>query len=226
MTGGGGGFERPTPCKVLHGLCIAIIRCMEPWESAALARIAVYRSLSAVRDLWAVRHCVMFGDAALDAIRYRGAFIPRLSGIRSRIIPPERHTQQSAELWVLVWLVRLAVPLGWGYVILVTDSQVAACQFLSLTASTWMNRQQRLLHALVLHLTQHPLIVEVRLLLEVLQQAHLPSRLDSNYQSSMQRACSEAYRLWRVLLAHPHEVQQVRGLVLSAFFFLDACIVT
>ena len=28
-------------------------------------------------------------------------------------------------------------------------------------------------------------------------------RLDSNHQSSMQRACSQAYRLWRVLLAHP-----------------------
>ena len=84
---GGGWFERPTPHKVLHGLCTAIIRCMEPWEPPALAHIAVYRSLQAVRDLWAVHHCVMFGDAALDAIRYRGrAFTPRLSGIRSQII--------------------------------------------------------------------------------------------------------------------------------------------
>ena len=60
--------------------------------------------------------------------------------------------QQSAELWVLVWLVRLAVRLGWCYVVLVTDSQVAACEFLSLRASTWLNRQQRLLRALVLPL--------------------------------------------------------------------------
>ena len=66
-----GGFERPTPCKVLHGLCTAIVRCMEPWEPPALARIAIYHSLSAVSDLWALRHCVMFGDVALDAIRYR-----------------------------------------------------------------------------------------------------------------------------------------------------------
>ena len=36
------------------------------------ARLAVFRALSATPDLWAVRHCVMFGDAALDAIRYRG----------------------------------------------------------------------------------------------------------------------------------------------------------
>ena len=44
-----------------------------------------------------------------------------------------------------------------------TDSQVAACQFLLLRASTWLNQQQHLLRALVLHLVQHPLIVEVRL---------------------------------------------------------------
>ena len=106
----GGGFERPTPRKVLHGQCTPIVRFMEPWEPPALARIAVYRSLSIARDLWAVRHCVMFGDAALGAIRYGGGgFIPRLFGIRSQIIPLGRYTQQSAELWVLVWLVWLAV---------------------------------------------------------------------------------------------------------------------
>ena len=145
-----GGVECPTPCNVLHGLCTAIVRCMEPWEPPALARNAIYHSLSAVSDLWVVRHCVMFGDAVLDAIRYRGgggAFIPKLSGIRSQVIPPEMHTQQSAELWVLVWLVRLAVRLP-----------------------------------------------------AVLQQADPPSRLDSNHQSSVQRACSQPYRLWRVLL--------------------------
>ena len=115
---------------------------MEPWEPPTLARMAIYKSLSAVGDLWALRHCVMFGDAVLDIIRYQGgAFIPKLSGIRSQVIPPERHTQQSAKLWVLVWLVRLAIRLGWCYVVLVTDSQVAACKFLSLRASTWLNRQ-------------------------------------------------------------------------------------
>ena len=129
----------------------------------------------------------------------------KLSGIRSQVILPERHTQQSAEFWVLVWLVRLAVRLGWCYVALVTDSQVAACQFLSLRASTWLNRQQRLLRALVLHMMQHALIVEVRLVPGVLQPADPPSRLDSNHQSSMQRACSRAYRLWRVLLLHPRK---------------------
>ena len=116
------GFERPTPCKVLQGLCTAIVRCIEPWEPPASARTAIYHSLSPVSELWAVRHCVMFGDAALDAIRYRGAFIPKLSGIRSQVIPPERHTQQSAELWVLVWLVRLVVRPGLCYVVLVTGS--------------------------------------------------------------------------------------------------------
>ena len=70
--GGGGGFKRPEPRKVLHGLCTAIVRCMEPWEPPTSTRLAVYRSLSATPDLWVVRHCVMFGDATLDAIGYRG----------------------------------------------------------------------------------------------------------------------------------------------------------
>ena len=111
-------------------------------------------------------HCVMFGDAAMNVIRYRGGggcFVPKLSGIHSQVVPPERHTQQSAELWVLVWLVQLAVRPGCCYVILVTDSQVAACHFFSRRASTWLNRQQPLLCALVLQLRRHPLIVEVRL---------------------------------------------------------------
>ena len=194
---------------------------MEPWEPPALARIAIYHSLSAVSDLWAVRHCVMFGDAALDIIRYRGGggVIPRLLGIRSQVIPPEQHTQQSAGLWVLVWLVRLAVQLGWCYVVLVTHSQVAACQLFSLRASTWLNRQQRLLRTLVLHLMQHHLVVVVRLVLGALQPADLPSRLDSNHQSSMQRACSQGYGLWSVLLRHPQAVQQVGGLILCCLFF-------
>ena len=67
-----GGFELPTPLKVLHGLCTAIVRCMETLEPPTPARLAVFRALYATPDLWAVRHCVMFGDAALDAIRYRG----------------------------------------------------------------------------------------------------------------------------------------------------------
>ena len=113
-----------------------------------------------------------------------------------------------------MWFVRLAVRLGWGYVVLVTDSQVSACQFLSLRACTWLSRQQKLLRSLVLRLLQTGLVVEVRLVLGPLRPADPPSRLDSNYQSSMQRACSRAFQLWRVLLAHPQEVLKVGGLVL------------
>ena len=106
-------------------------------------RIAIYHSLSALSDLWAVRHCVLFGAAALDVIRYRGGgglFVPEMSGIWSEVIPAEIYTQQSAELWVLVWLVRLAVRLRWCCVVLVTDSKVLAWQLLSLRACTCLSR--------------------------------------------------------------------------------------
>ena len=149
----------------------------------------------------------------------RGAFIPKLSGIRSQVVPPERLTHQSAELCVLVWLVWLAVRLGWCYVVLVTDSQVAVCQFLSLRSSTWWNTRLRLLRALVLPLMQWHLIVEVHSVPGVLHPADPPSRLDSNHQPSPQCVCSQAYRLWRVLLRHPQEVQQVGGLIPQYLFF-------
>ena len=97
---------------------------------------------------------------------------------------------------------------------LVTDSQVSACQLVALRASTWLSRQQKLLRALVLRLLQSGLIVEVRLVPGVLQPADPPSRLDSNFQSNVQRACFRAFQLWRVLLKHPREVVSVGGLVL------------
>ena len=97
---------------------------------------------------------------------------------------------------------------------LVTDSQVSACQLVALRASTWLSRQQRLLRALVLRLLQSGLVVEVRLVPGVLQPADPPSRLDSNFQSNVQRACIRAFQLWRVLLKHPREVVSVGGLVL------------
>ena len=53
---------------------------METWEPPTPARLAVFRALFATPDLWAVRHCVMYGDAALDAIRYRGG------GIRPAVV--------------------------------------------------------------------------------------------------------------------------------------------
>ena len=48
----------------------------------------------------------------------------------------------------------------------------------------------------------------------VLQPGDPPSRMDSKHQSSMPRASSQAYQLWRVLLRNPQEVQQVGGLIL------------
>ena len=118
-----------TPCKVLHGPCPAIVRCMEPWEPPALARIAIYHSLSAVSGFSAVRHCVMFGDAALDVIRYRGGGGFYTEAVRYSLAGyfPGKAYAAKCRAWVLVWLVWLVVRLGWCYGVLLTDSQMAAC---------------------------------------------------------------------------------------------------
>ena len=85
---------------------------------------------------------------------------------------------------------------------------------MALRASTWLSKQQKLLRALVLRLLQSGLIVEVRLVPGALQPADPPIRLDSNFESNVQRACIRAFQLWRVLLKHPREVVLVGGLVL------------
>ena len=77
-------------------------------------------------DLRRNAFATMFVDAALDVFRYRaGLFLPGTHEVRSIVIPPSRHTQQSAELWGLCWAMRAARRLGWQFLILVTDSQVA-----------------------------------------------------------------------------------------------------
>ena len=49
----------------------------------------------------------MFMDAALGVFRYRAElFLPGSHKVRSIVIPPNRHTEQSAELWGLCWAMR------------------------------------------------------------------------------------------------------------------------
>ena len=190
---------------------------MEPWEPPALARIAIYHSLLAVIDLWAVRHCVMFSDVALDIIRHRGGG----GGFHTEAVGYSLAGYSPGKTYAAK---RRA--LGFGLAgTLGCAARMVLCRFserftgggvplLSLRGSTWLNRQQSLLRALVLRLLQHPLVVEVRPVPGVLQPADPPSKLDSSHRSSTQRACRQAYQLWRVLLRHLHEVQHVGGLVL------------
>ena len=131
--------------------------------------------------------------------------------------PPRTHSKAwSCGLW-FAWWVSLAVHLGWEYLIqkLVTDSEVAACQLLALRVSTWLSRQQQLLRVLSMFWYQHPLVVEVHLLLGVLWPAEPPpSHLDSKYQSSTGCVCSHAFCLWWVLLRQPNLVRFVGQMLL------------
>ena len=108
----------------------------------------------------------MFGDAVLDAIRYRGGG----GGLYTETVGYLFVDCSPGKAYATKWRAlgfgvagKMAVQLGWSHVVLVTDSQTAACHFLSLRVSKWLNRQKRLLCALMLHSIQHPLFVEVRL---------------------------------------------------------------
>ena len=127
--------------RVLEGLATAIVRCVEPWRPPLPLKCFILRHVRSgprFRDLWPF---VMCCDAAMDAVRFRvGAYIPKLHGVRMAVLPGS-HTQQSAELWALVWMLWLAVRLRWKMVVLVSHSVAASTQLVTLRGSTWLRCQ-------------------------------------------------------------------------------------
>ena len=109
---------------------------MEPWTPIGTLRWSLKCALGRLVTLGRHAFATMFVDAALDVFRYRARlFMPGKHKVRSVVIPPSRHTQQSAELWGLCWAVRLAKRLGWRFLVLVTDSHIAGAQMVSLRAA-------------------------------------------------------------------------------------------
>ena len=198
-----GAVGQPVPLKVLHGLATAIVFAMEPWHPPSSVRWSLQCALHRPVALGRHAFATMFVDAALDVFRYRaGMFLPGRHEVRSVVIPPCRHTQQSAELWGLCWAVREAKRRGWRFLVLVTDSQVAGAQMVSLRARTWLHRQNKLLRSTVIRLTQCGLVVGVHWVSSELQPADPPSRLDAVACSSTLRALRLAQLRWAVVRAH------------------------
>ena len=175
-----GAVGQPVPLKVLHGLATAIVFAMEPWSPPGTMRWSLKCALDRPVALGRHAFATMFVDAALDVFRYRaGMFMPGKHEVRSVVIPPSRHTQQRAELWGLCWAVRLAKRLGWRLLVLVTDSQVAGAQMVSLRSRTWLHRQNRLLRSIVIRMTQCGLVVGLHWVSTEFQPADPLSRLDA-----------------------------------------------
>ena len=119
-----GAVGQPVPLKVLHGLATAIVFATEPQSPPDALRWSLKCAMG--RPVRRHAFATMFVDAALDVFRYRaGLFLPSTPEVPSIVIPPNWHTQQSAELWGLCWAMRLARRLGWRFLVLVTDTQVA-----------------------------------------------------------------------------------------------------
>ena len=97
------------PLKVLHVLATAIVFAMEVWTPPDALRWAVTRAMGRPVNLHRHAFATMFVDAALDVFRYwAGLFLHGAHELRSVVIPPNRHTQQSAELWGLCCAMRPA----------------------------------------------------------------------------------------------------------------------
>ena len=155
-----GALGQPVPLQVLHGLATAIVFVTEPWSPFGALRWSLKCAMRRPVNLRRLAFATMFLDAALDVFRYRaGLFMPGTHQVRSVVIPPSRHTQQSADLGGLCWAVRLAKGLGWRFLGLVTDSQLAGAQMASLRARTWLHRHIRLLRFTVIGMTQCGLVV-------------------------------------------------------------------
>ena len=144
----------------------------------------------------------MFVDAALDVFRYRGGmFMPGKHEVRSVVIPPSRHTQQSAELWGLCWDLLLAKQLGWRFLVLVTDSQVAGAQMVSLRARTWQHTQNRLLRSTAIRMTQCGMVVGLYWVSTEFQLADPPSCTDAVAFSSPLGGLPLAQFRWNIVCA-------------------------
>ena len=125
------------PLKVLHGLATAIVFGTEPLSPPDTMRWSLNCAKERPVNLRRHAFTTKFMDAALDVFRYGGAlFLPGAHEVRSVVIPPSRHTQQSAELWELCWAMRLARGLRGWFQVFLTDSQVAGAQVVSLRAPT------------------------------------------------------------------------------------------
>ena len=95
-----GTVGQPVPLKVLHGLATAIVFAMEPWSPHDALQWSLKCAMGRPVNLHRHAFATMFVDAALDVFPYRvGLFLPGKYEVRSVVIPPNRHTQQSAELW-------------------------------------------------------------------------------------------------------------------------------
>ena len=83
---------------------------------------------------------------------------------------------------------RLARRSGWQFLVLVTDSQVAGAQVVSLRARTWLHRQKRLLRGTIIRMRQCGLVVGLHWISTEFQPANPPSRLDAVANLSLLRA--------------------------------------
>ena len=197
-----GAVGQPVPLKVLHGLATAIVFAVEPWSPPGTLRWSLKCALDRPVALGRHAFATMFVDAALDVFRYRaGIFMPGKHEVRSVVIPPSRHTQHSAELWGLCWAVRLAKRLGWRFLVLVTDSQVAGAEMVMLRARTWLRRQSKLLRSTVIRMTQRGMVVGLHWVPTDFQPADPPSRLDAVACSSPLRALCLAQLRWHIVRA-------------------------
>ena len=197
-----GAIGQVVPLKVLHGLATAIVFAMEPWSPLGTLNWSLKCALDRLPTLGRHAFATMFVDAALDVFRYRaGMLMPGKHEVRSVVIPPSRHTQQSAELWGLCWAVRLAKRLGWRFSVLVTDSQVAGAQMVTLRARTWPHRQNRLLRSIIIRLTKCGMVVGLHWVSTEFQPANPPSRLDAVACSSPLRALRLAQLRWHIVRA-------------------------
>ena len=222
------------PLKVRHGLATAIVFAMEPWSPPDVLRWSLKCATGRPVNLRRHAFATMFVDAAwfpsdiqhqhrtdggacCCCILFRTAFedqppvialcppSPGTHETRSIAIPPNRHTQQSAELWGLCWAMQLARRLGWRFLVLVTDSQVAGAQVVSLRERTWLHRQNRLLRGAVIQMKQCGLVVGLHWISTEFRPADPPSRLDTVANSSPLHALRLTQVRWHHVRTHVPE---------------------
>ena len=81
-----GGFEKPTPVRVLEAT--AIVRCMEPWRPPQPLKCVVLKHISSNPQLADPRRFMMCCDAAMDGLGIEQVLIfPVYRGLRTSVLP-------------------------------------------------------------------------------------------------------------------------------------------
>ena len=200
-----------TPVAVLESLVVLHAMSAEPWRAPVAGVQTLCLDLGMHRTdqmllgrWWEGPGLVLFVDGAHGGLSWRMGGFSDFLGVRS--VVPRRVRSQSkrlVELQSLVWRVRLAPRLGYTTVTLVSDSEVAIAQQLTVRSKSVLDAQQSVLRGLARRPVCLGIVVRVLWVPTGFQPADPMSRLEGENRGDRLKAVCMAWLIYKPLLQDP-----------------------